>query len=182
VKKILTFIATVTLLLAITGSVSIPASFAANSQNQSNATLGSAGTVMAATVTGCNPQQDGTCASCGSGSTGTNGSSDCPCPPNAVCKDKAATSNPANACGTAKGCDLIDKYINPAINLLSVMFGLIIVISLISGALMYITSEGDPQKSANAKGRITKTIIALLAYAFMYGFLEFIVPGGAFNR
>lgn len=85
-------------------------------------------------------------------------------------------------CSVDKGCDLVGKYLNPFINLLSVTFGLITVISLILGAIQYITSEGDPQKASRAKNRMVNTVFAILAYAVLYGFLQFLVPGGVFNR
>jgi Type IV secretion system pilin len=79
-------------------------------------------------------------------------------------------------------CDLVAKYVNPTINVLSVSFGLIAVISIILGAVQYSASEGDPQRAGAAKNRITNTIIAIVAYLLLYSFLEFLVPGGVFNR
>jgi hypothetical protein len=74
----------------------------------------------------------------------------------------------------------VKKYVNPTINVLSVIVGLVAVISIVAGAIQYITSTGDPQKTSAAKSRISKTIFALVAYAFLYAFLEFIIPGGVF--
>ncbi len=96
------------------------------------------------------------------------------------CGPKGCT-DPAIKC-VKKDCDLIGKYLNPVINLLSVSFGLIAVISLILGSINYTTSEGDPQKSSKAKQRIFNTILAVVAYLFLYSFLQFLVPGGLFNR
>lgn len=78
-------------------------------------------------------------------------------------------------------CDLIAKYVNPAIDLFSLCFGLIAVISLIAGGIQYSASQGDPQKTAMAKSRITNTILAIFAYLFLWTFLQFLVPGGAFH-
>ncbi|MFI5271281.1 MAG: hypothetical protein ACHQT9_04525, partial [Candidatus Saccharimonadales bacterium] len=72
-------------------------------------------------------------------------------------------------------------YLQPTLDLLSGMVGIIVVISLILGGIQYSASEGDPQKSAKAKDRIAKTIFALLAYIFLYAFLQFIIPNGAFH-
>lgn len=79
-------------------------------------------------------------------------------------------------------CDFIKKYVNPAIGLLSVMFGLIVILSLIMGGIQYSASQGDPQKVTKAKQRIGNTILALVAYIFLYSFLQFLIPGGLFNR
>jgi hypothetical protein len=80
-----------------------------------------------------------------------------------------------------KSCDFTGRYINPAINLLTVVFGIIAVISLILGGIQYSASAGDPQKVTKAKDRIFSTIIAILAYLFLYGFLQFLIPGGLFK-
>jgi hypothetical protein len=77
--------------------------------------------------------------------------------------------------------DLVKKYLNPAINLFSALVGVVVVMSIIIGGIQYSSSAGDPQKAAKAKGRILNAIIAILAYAFLYGFLQFIIPGGAFQ-
>lgn len=78
-------------------------------------------------------------------------------------------------------CDFITKYLNPFINLFTIIFGLLAAISLIIGGIQYASSAGDPQKASAAKGRISKTVMAFFAYAFLYGFLQFLVPGGAFK-
>lgn len=105
-------------------------------------------------------------------------------PPAPGACDAQSTIDPAanpNAKCTKDNCDFIKKYINPFINLLSISFGLIAVISIIYGGIQYSASGGDPQKVTQAKQRIVKTIIAVLAYFFLYAFLQFIVPGGIFK-
>ncbi len=94
------------------------------------------------------------------------------------CSDPAA--NPKANCSNT-GCDLIVKYIDPLVNLLSVVFGLIAVISIIAGSIQYSASTGDPAKSSAAKSRIQNTIIAIVAYFFLYAFLQFLIPGGLFK-
>jgi hypothetical protein len=92
----------------------------------------------------------------------------------------ASNEDPAVYCGSSK-CDFVAKYINPAINLFSLSFGLIAVISIIFGAIQYSASQGDPQKTAAARSRISNTIIAIFVYMFLYVFLQFLIPGGAFQ-
>ncbi len=94
------------------------------------------------------------------------------------CSDPAA--DPKAKCNR-DGCDLVDKYINPTIKLLSGIVGLIAAISLIAGGIQYSAAGGDPQKISAAKNRISKTILALVAYMFLFAFLQFIVPGGVFR-
>lgn len=76
---------------------------------------------------------------------------------------------------------LYSKYINPAIQLLSALIGLVIVISIIYGGIEYIMAEGDPQKAAAGRKRIINALFALAAFLLLYGFLQFIVPGGVLN-
>lgn len=114
------------------------------------------------------------------------GAADCPAPvaDPALCAIKPSTTGcnaDANANCTKNSCDLVKKYINPGIDLLSIIFGLIAAISLILGGIQYASSAGDPQKASAAKKRITMTVVAFIAYAFLYGFVQFLVPGGAFK-
>jgi Type IV secretion system pilin len=94
------------------------------------------------------------------------------------CADSAA--DPNTECNAENGCDLVAKYINPAIKLFSYVFGLIAVMSIIAGGIQYAASAGDPQKVAAAKKRIINTVIAIVAYFFLYSFINFLVPGGLF--
>jgi uncharacterized membrane protein len=66
--------------------------------------------------------------------------------------------------------------------MLSGLFGLIAVISVIIGGIQFSASGGDPQRVAVARQRISKTVLAIFAYAFLYAFLQFIIPGGVFNK
>lgn len=65
-------------------------------------------------------------------------------------------------------------------NVLSVGVGIIIVIMIIVGGIQYTMAGGDAGKVAAAKSRITNAIYALIAFFFLYAFLQWIVPGGIF--
>lgn len=97
---------------------------------------------------------------------------------NGVCEDPAA--DPDANCNNDR-CDLISKYVNPFIRLFSLVFGIIAAGSIIMGGIQYSASGGDPQKVSEAKKRITNTLIAVTAYLFLFGFLQFLVPGGVFR-
>lgn len=96
----------------------------------------------------------------------------------AHCTDPAASGN--STC-TASNCNLIAKYINPLITLLSALVGLVVTISIVIGGIQYSSSAGDPQAATAAKNRIRNAIIALVAFIFLYAFLQFLVPGGIFR-
>ncbi len=79
----------------------------------------------------------------------------------------------------ASGTDcLFAKYINPTVKLLSVAAGIAVVIGIIMGGIQYSASAGDPQKAAQAKGKITKALFGLIAFLFLYSALQFFSPGG----
>lgn len=95
------------------------------------------------------------------------------------CTDPAAG---ATATCTAQKCDLIKKYIDPLINMLSALVGVAVTISIIIGGIQYSSSNGNAQQITAAKARIRNSLIALLAFFFLYTFLQFLVPGGIFRK
>lgn len=90
-------------------------------------------------------------------------------------------ADPAGNCDRDK-CDLIKKYLNPLISFFSALVGIAVVISIIHGAIEYSSSGGDPQKAAKGKQRITNAIIALVAFTFLFAFLQWLIPGGILHR
>lgn len=85
----------------------------------------------------------------------------------------------SQACN-AGACDLVSKYISPTAEILSASFGLIATISIILAAIQYSAAGGDPQKVSAAKKRLLATIVAIVAYLFLFAFLQFLIPGGVF--
>lgn len=67
------------------------------------------------------------------------------------------------------------------INVLSTSVAIVVVLVVIIGGIQYSTSAGDPSKAAAAKKRIGNALLALVFFSFMYGFLQWLVPGGLFN-
>jgi len=135
---------------------------------------------------------DGTVVTKQNGQTYCSGQQTCPdgsdAPSNDVnqCPDAAASaaSDPAMQCAQHQNdkCDLFKKYLNPTINLLSALVGLVVVGSVIVGAIQYSASAGDPQKAAKAKGRIMNSVVALVAFIFLFAFLQWLIPGGILNK
>lgn len=76
-----------------------------------------------------------------------------------------------------QGQCIIDNYINPAIRALAAVVGVAVVLSIIVGGIQYTTSGDDPQKVSAAKQRIFKSLIALLAFFFLFRFLTWLIPG-----
>ncbi len=87
-------------------------------------------------------------------------------------------SKPFDQCANETNCNIVVKYLNPAIKLLTIFVGIAVVVGITIGGIQYASSGGDPQKAAAAKMRIRNSIIALLFYFFLYAFLRFAIPGG----
>ncbi len=158
-KTIRRFISNSMIMVILALSSSTGLIYAATSPNTTSSTT----TTATSKTTACDPQTSGTCPSC----TGSD-----------LCKSVA---DPASTGCTQNSCNLVKAYLTPAINLLSVLLALIAVISLIMAGIQYTASAGDPQKVSAAKARIRNTIIAIVAYIFLYAFIQFIIPGGFLN-
>lgn len=89
-----------------------------------------------------------------------------------TCCPVSAGSNPS---GTA--C-FMAKYVNPVINLLAVLVGVVVLGSVIFGGIQYSASAGDPNKAAAARSRIINSLLGLAAFIFLYVFLQWLIPGG----
>lgn len=74
-------------------------------------------------------------------------------------------------------CGII-AYLITAINILSGLVGVVVVVMIAIGGIQYSTSRDNPQATAAAKDRIRNAIIALVAYIFMWAFLQYLIPGG----
>jgi hypothetical protein len=97
----------------------------------------------------------------------------------------------ASACNKKKptGKDLsnclqtnpIVKDLNYIINFLSAGVGIVVVAVIILGGIQYSTAGDSPEATAKAKARIMNGLIALLAFMFVFAFLQWLIPGGIFN-
>ena len=67
------------------------------------------------------------------------------------------------------------------INILTAGVGLAAVGGVIYGAILYTSAGGSPEQVKKATEIITNVVIGVVAYALMYGGLNFIIPGGVFN-
>lgn len=94
------------------------------------------------------------------------------------CPTSQALSTATDDGARAKIC-FFGKYINPVVNLLSALVGIVVVIGIVLGAVQFGSSAGDPQKAANGKNHIRNALLGLLAYLLLYAFLQFMIPGGS---
>jgi|GEM_PF-2432257 len=82
----------------------------------------------------------------------------------------------SNGATVSNKCDLVKKYIDPFIAFLSALVGIGVIIGIISGGIRYTTSGDDPQKVAAARNQIRGAIVALLAYIFLWAFIQWALP------
>lgn len=68
-----------------------------------------------------------------------------------------------------------------AINILTVGIGIVAVGGIIYGAILWTTAGDNAGQITKSKQTILNVIIGLVAYALLYPFLQFIIPGGVFN-
>lgn len=67
-----------------------------------------------------------------------------------------------------------------AINILTAGVGVAAVAGIVYGAVLYTSAGGSPEQVKKAMGIITNVVIGVVAYALMFSFLNFIIPGGLF--
>lgn len=65
-------------------------------------------------------------------------------------------------------------------NLLAVGVGVVVTIMIIVGGIQYASAGPNPAAIQSAKKKIANAILALIAYMFLYAFVQYLVPGGIF--
>ena len=102
-------------------------------------------------------------------------------------KSACATDPALQLCDSSKSdankqnCDIVHKYVNPAILVFSAIAGVTVAAAIVYGGILYSTSGGDQAKVSKAKNLIRNAVLSLVAFMFLYAFLQWIVPGGIFN-
>ena len=69
-----------------------------------------------------------------------------------------------------------------AINLLAGGVGILAVGGLVYGSIMWATAGDDANKLNNARSIVSNVIVGILCFAFTFSGLQFLLPGGVFNR
>jgi len=86
---------------------------------------------------------------------------------------------PMNATGAnqQQQC-ILEKYISPAIQLVSAAVGILVVISIIYGGFEIVTAGSDVGRAAAGRKRIIQTLVGLGAYMGLVALMQFLIPGG----
>lgn len=87
--------------------------------------------------------------------------------------------------GTNSGTDVKDSgvwgILLLVINILTAGIGVAAVGGVVYGSILYTTAAGSMEQTKQAKMIIFNVVIGLVAYALMFSFLNFIIPGGMFS-
>jgi hypothetical protein len=76
----------------------------------------------------------------------------------------------------------ITKDLLLVVNVLSAGVGVIVIGMIIFGGIQYSIAGDNSQATGAAKQRILNALIALLAYLFIFAFLQWLIPGGLFSK
>ena len=89
--------------------------------------------------------------------------------PDIICKDRIPDKSTTNPLYGPEGILTI------AINGLSLVVGILSVITIILSGINFITSQGEPQKVTNARNRIIYAIVGLFVAAVAQGIVVFVL-------
>lgn len=103
-------------------------------------------------------------------------------PPSPEACENVDSSEPidAGAGSTSSGSKTIDRLLQGTIDLMAALTGIVIVLSIIIGAIQYMTARDNSGQVAAAKNRILMSVLSLVLFIFAYTILQWLVPGGIF--
>lgn len=95
----------------------------------------------------------------------------------AFCKNVKNTSSPAynSLCGGAKGEADAEAVVKDVLNVVFTWVGIIAVIVIIVGGVLYMTAQGDPGKLAHAKNAIMFAVIGLIVALLSFAIVNFVL-------
>ena len=86
-------------------------------------------------------------------------------------------SNCYKADGDTEG-DAIFEILNIVLNTLTFIVSAVGVLGIVITGIQYMTARDNDQQVAKAKMRLIQIVIGLVAYALLFGFLSWLIPGG----
>lgn len=69
-----------------------------------------------------------------------------------------------------------------ALTIMTAGVGILGVGGIVYGSILYASASDKAEQTKKAIGIISNTVIGLVAYAFMYLLLNFLIPGGIFTK
>lgn len=74
----------------------------------------------------------------------------------------------------------IENILNLILTVVTTGVGIAAVGSIAFAGVLYMTAANNAQQVSKAKTMITNTVLGIVAYIFMWSFLQWIIPGGLF--
>jgi hypothetical protein len=94
--------------------------------------------------------------------------------------DPCATETSIITVDCSNGGNPIWGLLLMAINILTAGIGIVAVGGFIYGAILWTTAEDKNAQIVKAKEVIFNVVLGLVAYALLYAFIQFLIPGGVF--
>lgn len=79
-----------------------------------------------------------------------------------------------------KGCGVY-TVLNTVVDILSIGVGILGVVGITIVGIQYLTAGSNEQQTAKAKRRMAEIVVGLIAYAALYAFMQWLLPGGKLN-
>jgi hypothetical protein len=76
-------------------------------------------------------------------------------------------------------CGIIN-YLNIFMNMVSGAIAIAVIGNIIYAGIQYSMAQGDPGNVGKAKTRIRNALVAFIMYVSLFGFLQWLIPGGVF--
>lgn len=81
----------------------------------------------------------------------------------------------------AGGASPITAILITIINFMAGGVGAAVIVGIIVGGFLYMTSDGEEAKAKQGRQVIANSIIGAVLFLFMFAAVQFLVPGGVFN-
>lgn len=100
--------------------------------------------------------------------------------PKKICEPLGSNTDCKNNTGLCDKNPIVEK-LNLIVNVLSGFVGVVVVGVIILGGIQYAMAGDKAEAVGAAKQRIINGLMALLAYLFIFAFLQWLIPGGVFK-
>lgn len=102
-------------------------------------------------------------------------------PANVYADCAGAETSIINCEDSAENGNGIFVVINIVLNVLTFGVGIAATVGIVVSGIMYLTARDNEAQMTKAKSRLINIVIGLAAYAVMWAFLQWLLPGGIFG-
>ena len=98
-----------------------------------------------------------------------------------ACSELGKDGTSVIACDDSKGRNPIFNLLLLVLNILTGGVGIVAVGGIVYGAILYATAQDSASQVQKAKAVIGNVVLGIIAFALMFAFLQYLIPGGVFN-